>query len=72
LASVKVVSCALRPSRELLSWKVVISGAVAVGVGVGVGVGDGSDGAVVDLESPQELRRRAQDNAVRAYFKGNL
>jgi len=55
-----------------LSWKVVISGAVAVGVGVGVGVGDGSDGAVVDLESPQELRRRAQDNAVRAYFKGNL
>jgi hypothetical protein len=64
----------LRPSRELLSWKVVISGAVAVGegvgVGIGVGVGDGSDGAVVECEPPQELRIRAQDNAMRGNFKG--
>jgi hypothetical protein len=39
-------------------------------VGVGVGDGEGSDGAEVECEPPQELRRRAQDNAMRGYFKG--
>jgi hypothetical protein len=55
-----------------LSWNVVMSGAVAVGegVGVGVGVGEGSDGVAVECEPPQELRRRAQESAMRGYFKG--
>ena len=69
-ASVIVVSCALRPSRELLSWKVVMSGAVALGVGVGVGVGVGSDGELEEFEPPHEVNSRAPDNARRAYFKG--
>src|SRR6185503_2230223 len=73
-ASVRVVSCALRPSRELLSWKVVISGTVAVGegVGVGVGVGGGSDGGVVECEPPQEIRKTIQESAMRGYFNGGL
>jgi hypothetical protein len=44
--------------------------AVGEGVGVGVGVGEGSDGVAVECEPPQELRRRAQESAMRGYFKG--
>jgi hypothetical protein len=47
-----------------------MSGAVAVGVGVGVGVGEGSEGELVECEPPQELRIRAQDNAMRGCFTG--